>query len=68
MQLCVPLRIVFCGGAAEVDAIGVDIIVAERSCGEVNILGHRFKLDVTGQFSSVQFTELLMSFGNGCLT
>jgi hypothetical protein len=41
----------------------VGTIVAERPCGEVDILGRWFKLDVTDQFPPVQFEELQVSLG-----
>ena len=67
MQLCVPLRIVFCGGVGEVDAIGVGIIVAEIPCGKVDILGLWFELDVTDQFFVRSIWRASGEFGNRCL-
>jgi hypothetical protein len=62
MQLCVPLRIVFGVGVAEIEAIGVGVIVAERPCGEFNIVERWLKPEGTDQFSTVEYRELQVSF------
>jgi hypothetical protein len=61
MQLCVPLRIIF-GGGAEVDATGVGVTVAERSCGNFDILERLLRQEIAVQFSAVEYRELQVTF------